>query len=160
MMRNFSSALAIISISILAACTPKEKEVPCAELKVTAAPADSAALANYIAEKGIVATYDPRGFYYRIKTAGNENRPGYCGKVVVNYVGKFTTGQQFDSGNNVNFSLENLISGFRYGFNLIGEGGAITIYLPPSLAYGNEDYQGIPGGSILIFNADLISITK
>ena len=160
MMRNFPSALAIISIAILAACTPKKKEVPCEELTIKAAAADSAALANYIAEKEIVATYDPRGFYYRIKTAGNENRPGYCSNIVVNYVGKFTNGQQFDSGNNVSFNLTNLVSGFRYGLNLVGEGGEVTFYLPPSLGYGNDDYQSIPGGSILIFDADLISITK
>lgn len=159
-MRNLIPAIAITSISILAACTPKNKEVPCAELTVKASTEDSVRLANYINDNDIEATYDPRGFYYRIRETGNESRVGFCGKAAVTYVGKFTNGQQFDSGNKVNFSLENLISGFRYGLNLIGEGGKATFYFPPSLGYGNDDYQGIPGGSILIFTTELVSITK
>lgn len=159
-MRELISAMAITSISLLAACTPKNKEVPCADLTVKATEADSARLANYMTENNIEATYDPRGFYYKIRETGNESRVGFCGKAVVTYVGKFTNGQQFDSGNKVNFSLENLISGFRYGLNLIGEGGKATFYFPPSLGYGNDDYQGIPGGSILVFSTELNSITK
>ncbi len=160
MMRKFCLALAISSATILVSCTPKTKEVPCADLTVKASSSDSLVLANYITDKGIEATYDPRGFYYKIPTEGNTNRAGYCGKVTINYTGKLTNGHQFDSRNGANFSLDNLVSGLRYGINLIGEGGKAKFYLPPSLAYGNDDYQAIPGGSILIFEVDLVSINK
>lgn len=160
MMRKFCLALAIAAVGLMVSCTKKTKEEPCVDLTVTADASDSAALANYITSKGIEATYDSRGFYYRISKAGDASRPGFCGKVVVNYAGKLANGQQFDSGNNASFTVSNLVSGFRYGLNLIGAGGKVTIYLPPSLGYGNDDYGTIAGGSILIFDVDLISITN
>jgi len=78
--------------------------------------------------------------------------------VVVNYVGKLTNGTIFDSGNNVSFSLGGLITGWQEGIPLIAPGGSITLYLPPSLAYGSRATGSIPANSNLIFKIDLKSV--
>ena len=64
----------------------------------------------------------------------------------------------FDSGNGVSFGLNQLIVGWQEGIPLIAPGGSITLYLPPSLAYGAQAQQGIPANSILVFQIDLIRI--
>jgi len=76
----------------------------------------------------------------------------------VNYGGKFTNGTQFDAANNVPFQLSRLVIGWQEGIPLIGTGGSITLYLPPSLGYGSADYGDIPGNSILIFDISLTAV--
>lgn len=164
---NTKSIMRRILLTILAsgallwtACDSKsKKDDVCPELSVEADSADIAALHRYVEDAQIDATYDPRGFYYVIHEPGNEKRPGFCGSATVNYAGRFTSGVEFDSGNNSGFNMEMVIHGFRYGLNLIGEGGSITLIIPPSLGYGNDDTGAIPGGSILIFDVDVVSIS-
>ena len=40
----------------------------------------------------------------------------------------------------------------------INKGGKIKLYLPPSLAYGDEGAGGIPPASSLIFEIELLEI--
>ncbi len=122
----------------------------------TPAPASEVtALRNYISGAGITATEDTRGFFYTINTAGGTDKPKSCSNVTVNYTGKLTNGTQFDAANGITFNLDNLIAGWQEGIPLIGEGGKITLYLPPSLAYGSAAQPGIPANSILVFIIDL-----
>jgi FKBP-type peptidyl-prolyl cis-trans isomerase FkpA len=108
----------------------------------------------------IEATLDSRGFYYVINTPGDEQKPNQCSKVVIDYTGKFTSGQQFDGNLNSTFYLSTVVPGFRMGVPLIGNGGEITLFLPPSLGYGADDNGAIPGGSILVFRIKLHSFTQ
>ena len=64
----------------------------------------------------------------------------------------------FDSGNNVQFNLSGLIIGWQEGIPLIAPGGSITLYLPPSLAYGSTAVGSIPANSILVFTIDLLAV--
>ena len=67
-------------------------------------------------------------------------------------------GSTFDSGNGVEFPLSNLITGWQEGIPLLSPGGKITLYLPPSLAYGTNASGSIPRNSNLIFTIDLIKV--
>ncbi len=158
-MRNTIITLALGTAAAFAACTPKTKVTPCVDTTVSVTQADSIALKNFIDQNNIDATYDSRGFYYRVHTLGTGKKPGQCAGVLVDYTGKLTNGTVFDSGNNISMAVRNLIPGFRMAMPLFGEGSEYSIYLPPSLAYGNADNGSIPGGSILIFKIKLNSIT-
>ena len=115
-------------------------------------------LEQFLDANSIKATADPRGFYYVIHSPGSGTKPTLNDNVTVNYVGKLTNGSTFDSGTGVNFPLRGLISGWQQGIPLIAPGGRITLYLPPSLAYGSQAQDGIPANSNLIFDIDLIRI--
>lgn len=125
----------------------------------TKAPqAETTALKQYLDANGIMATADERGFYYIIHSAGSGTKPTICSNVTVNYTGKLITGTTFDSANGISFDLNRLIVGWQEGIPLIAPGGSITLYLPPSLAYGSQAQTGIPANSILVFRIDLVKV--
>ena len=138
-------------------CQPTNQE-PCTQTIVTtkAPEEETAALTHYIETGEIKATADDRGFYYTIQSAGLGTKPTVCSNVTVNYTGKLTNGTVFDSGNDIRFDLNQLIVGWQEGIPLVAPGGKITLYLPPSLAYGAQEQNGIPANSILIFTIDLV----
>lgn len=151
----------LLSLSLLATVAScKDEKTTCVESTVKVPGSDSIALRNYITNNSITAEYDSRGFYYKITNQGDSKKPSQCATVNIDYVGKLTNGTVFDSNNNQSFSLLNLISGWRMGVPHIGEGGEMTLYLPPALGYGNEDNGPIPGGSITIFTIKLHTIIK
>lgn len=130
----------------------------CALLPVTtkAPQAEITALKQYIDTNMITAMADERGFYYTIGSPGLGSKPTRCSRVTVNYTGKLTNGSTFDSASGISFDLQGLIMGWQAGIPLIAPGGSITLYLPPSLAYGAQAQNGIPANSILVFKIDLI----
>lgn len=115
-------------------------------------------LDQYINTNKISATADSRGFYYTIQAPGSGVKPTASSNVTVNYTGKLTNGNTFDSGKSVSFNLSDLIVGWQYGIPLIAPGGSITLYLPPNLAYGSRAVGDIPANSVLIFTIDLIRV--
>lgn len=132
----------------------------CPEVTTAAPASEVATLKAYLQANNITAVEDPRGFFYTIDAPGTGSKPTACSGVTVNYVGKLTNGTIFDSGNNISFSLGGVITGWQEGIPLIAPGGSITLYLPPSLAYGS---RGTPDGTIppnsnLIFKIDLKSV--
>lgn len=154
-MNKLVLVVGILFISF-AAC---KKDAPeCSPVTIAAPAAEVEALRAYITAGGITATEDSRGFFYTINNAGSGNKPTACNAVTVNYVGKLTNGTTFDSGSGVSFSLSQLITGWQEGIPLIAAGGSITLYLPPSLAYGSSGAGSIPPNSNLIFEITLVSI--
>jgi FKBP-type peptidyl-prolyl cis-trans isomerase FkpA len=151
-MKRIWSFVLIAAIAI-SACSKKNDDCPSVN---TSAPASEVAnLKVYLDTNKITATADPRGFFYTIKTAGSASKPTVCQTVNVAYVGKLTSGQTFDSSANATFGLSGLITGWQEGIPLIGTGGSITLYLPPTLAYGSRGSGPIPGNANLIFTIDL-----
>ncbi|MEV8587317.1 FKBP-type peptidyl-prolyl cis-trans isomerase [Streptomyces sp. NPDC051180] len=83
--------------------------------------------------------------------------------VVVNYVAAlWKDGKVFDStyttGKPANFPLEQLtLKGLKDG--LVGKkiGSRVLIVAPPSEAFGNEEKQGIPKNSTLVFVVDILT---
>jgi FKBP-type peptidyl-prolyl cis-trans isomerase FkpA len=104
------------------------------------------------------AVKDERGFYYIISSMGTGTRPNLCSTVRVSYTGRLTNGSVFDQSASATFSLSGLITGWQEGIPLIQKGGAIRLYLPPSLAYGSSATASIPANSILIFDISLLDV--
>ncbi|WP_461106921.1 FKBP-type peptidyl-prolyl cis-trans isomerase [Spirosoma koreense] len=151
--------LGIASFWLLVSCQSATQS-PCEPTPVTTkAPDDEIArLKQFIESSGSKATADARGFYYTIQAPGSGAKPTICSNVSVNYEGHLTNGTSFDSGKDVSFGLNQLIVGWQEGIPLIAPGGRITLYLPPSLAYGAQEQGDIPANSILIFQIDLLKI--
>ena len=156
-MKNIILVLSIIvSCGLFAGCSKKDQSC---NPEIDAAPATEVqALEQYLSSNKIEATKDSHGFYYKIDAAGAADRPDACAEVSVNYKGTLTNGTVFDQNENIRFQIKTLISGWQLGIPLIGKGGKITLYLPPSLAYGDKASNGIPANSILIFSIDLVNV--
>ena len=98
------------------------------------------------------------GMYYVIDSIGTGKTPGVCSYVTVNYTGMLKDSTVFANNLPGTFYLNQLITGFKNGTLLIKEGGAITLYIPPSLAYGSQQNGNIPANSMLIFKVALVSV--
>lgn len=114
---------------------------------------------NYLSDNNITAEKTESGLYYTINTIGTGEQPSSTSNVTFTYTGYFLDDQVFDeSTENVNFDLNALIPGFAEGITYLNEGGSGTFFIPAHLAYGNNGTFNIPGGSVLIFNVELISV--
>ena len=149
----------ILSLLLIAAITITgcKKDDDCPPVEITAPATEVASLKAYLDANSINATADSRGFFYTINTPGGGDKPTVCNYVNVAYTGKLTNGQTFDSNPGVGFSLSQVITGWQEAVPLLGSGGSMVLYLPPSLAYGSSAIQGIPANSMLIFTIDLQS---
>ncbi|MBY0294359.1 FKBP-type peptidyl-prolyl cis-trans isomerase [Patescibacteria group bacterium] len=85
--------------------------------------------------------------------------------VTVDYTGKLQNGTVFDSSigkQPIQFTLGTgrVIPGWDQGLQGMKVGGKRLLIIPPSLAYGPNDYGPIPGGSTLIFEVTLVGVQK
>ena len=154
-----SAVIGLTSFWLLTSCQSAD-QTPCESTPVTIQAPDKevAQLKQFIESGRIKSTADKRGFYYTIQKPGSGEKPTVCSTVSVNYEGHLTNGTRFDSGQDVKFGLNQLIVGWQEGIPLIAPGGRVTLYLPPSLAYGDQEQGEIPANSILIFQIDLLAI--
>lgn len=86
--------------------------------------------------------------------------------VTVHYIGRLTNGQTFDNsydrGQPYTFVLgaNQVIPGFEQGVLGMKVGGKRRITIPPSLGYGSQQNGVIPPNSTLVFEVDLIGVTR
>lgn len=104
----------------------------------------------------------PEGVWIRDFTVGTGDAFAAGGDATVNYTGWLTNGAEFDSGS---FSFPDQfggrpILGFELGLDGTQIDGVRRMIIPPELGYGRWDYGPIPGGSILIFEVELVSLTN
>ena len=114
----------------------------------------------YIADKNLNAQKSESGLYYVINEEGTGDRPTSNSNVTVAYKGYYLNGSVFDqsNANGISFGLQQVIKGWTEGITYFKEGGSGMLLVPAHLGYGNNDSRGIPGGSVLIFEINLISV--
>lgn len=118
---------------------------------------------EYIESNNINATRTSNGAYYVIDEVGNGIKPATEGYVTVIYTGYFLDGSEFDMSDTDGalFDLLNVIPGFAEGIVHFDEGAKGTIYIPPSLAYGDSGVSGvIPQNAVLIFDIEVVKVTN
>lgn len=100
------------------------------------------------------------GLYYVIDEPGTGKQPTPTSNVTVAYKGYFTNKTVFDAGSTigVTFNLQQVIKGWTEGIPYFKEGGSGKLLIPATLGYGSNYYNGIPAGSVLIFDVKLISV--
>lgn len=161
---------------ILSGCLKKEATCSYSDSQVIAPVAEQEALADSLSAHGLAATLHPAGFYYTITSPGSGGSvANLCTPVTFEYKGQFFNGKVFDSsiaGQPVDLELGRMIVGWQKGVPLVKNGGVITLYIPPSLAYGpnpvsdaygrpilnNDGSYRIPGNSYLVFSVHVVSI--
>lgn len=104
------------------------------------------------------------GLQYEIIEAGSDVKPSEADTVWVHYKGTFTDGSVFDEVSEavepISFPLSGVVSGWREGLQLVGEGGHIKLYVPSALGYGEQGNNGIPPYSTLVFDVKLTKVGK
>jgi FKBP-type peptidyl-prolyl cis-trans isomerase FklB len=114
-------------------------------------------------KEGVVIT--PSGLQYKILTPGEGEFPGPQDQVRVHYHGTFIDGRVFDSsidrGEPIVFGVDQVISGWTEGLQLMQPGARWMLYIPSELAYGEQGAGGVIGpNQALIFEVELIEIIK
>ena len=115
---------------------------------------------DYLEENDLEAEKSASGLYYIIDEEGTGMRPRATDEVTVAYKGYFTSGEVFDQSDaeGVTFGLQQVIRGWTEGITYFKEGGSGMLLVPSHLGYGFEDSRGIPGGSVLIFEIELLEV--
>jgi FKBP-type peptidyl-prolyl cis-trans isomerase FkpA len=152
-MRLNNLVFSMILALVLTGCSKKDKDDGC----TTMTEDDAVMQKNYISANGITATKHASGMYYQIIEPGGGATPTINSTVKANYTGKFTNNTSFDGGV-ASFPLGGVIVGWQIGIPLIRQGGKIKLIIPPYLAYGCNDYRGIPGNSVLVFDVELLEV--
>lgn len=112
----------------------------------------------------------PSGLRYEMlkPATGAAGKPGQL--ATIHYTGALVNGQVFDSTVERKEPIDlplvvataanpnGTIAGMVEGLLKVGVGGKARLYIPPSLAYGDEGFQGIPPGATLIFDVEVLSV--
>lgn len=104
------------------------------------------------------------GLQYEVITEGTGARPTATDSVTCHYRGTFIDGKGFDNsydrGAPITFALNGVIPGWTEGLQLMTVGSKYRLYVPYTLGYGATDYMSIPGGSVLVFEIELLDVKK
>lgn len=105
------------------------------------------------------------GLKYKITKQGEGEYPNAGDKVWVHYYTKLTNDSLFDTSIErgpleVYLGQGQLIKGWEEGLKLIKPGGSILLIIPPKLAYGSQEFHGLPANSTLICEINLLQVNK
>lgn len=106
----------------------------------------------------------PSGLQYKIISEGKGIKPSASDEVEVHYRGTLLNGEEFDSsyerGEPVKFKLNQVIQGWTEGLQQVKEGSKVILYVPADMAYGEQGAGSIEPNSTLIFEVELLKVTK
>lgn len=147
------SLVALFSMLLLS-CSLEDPKVPDYRTK------NDQAINTYLEANDLTAVKSSSGLYYIIDEPGTGDQPTYTSNVTVAYKGYFLNGTVFDESEaeGVSFNLQQVILGWTEGITYFKEGGSGILLVPANLGYGSYKYNGIPGGSVLVFEIKLISV--
>ncbi len=109
-------------------------------------------------------TQTKSGLQYEVLVPGRgERSPKATDTVVCHYEGRLVSGKVFDSSYDrkapAEFRLDQVITGWTEGLQLMSEGAKYRFYIPYLLGYGEQGAGGsIPPYSTLVFDVELISV--
>ncbi|HYX74886.1 MAG TPA: FKBP-type peptidyl-prolyl cis-trans isomerase [Steroidobacteraceae bacterium] len=129
-----------------------------------AADANHRAAAKFLAENGkkpgVISTAS--GLQYLVLAAGSGESPKATDEATVNYRGTLLDGTEFDSsyrrGQPATFPVSRVIPGWTEALQLMKPGAKYRLFVPPQLAYDMRPKSGLPPGSLLIFEVELLSV--
>ncbi len=112
-------------------------------------------------EDGVKAL--PKGIYYKVLSEGDPSSPTPQVRSIItaHYTGRTINGKQFDSsrgGVPLACRLCDLIEGWIIAMQQMHIGDKWEVYIPAEMGYGKFSQPGIPGGSTLIFEIELLGI--
>ena len=125
-------------------------------------------------EEGVKAL--PKGIYYKVLSEGRSSsarlllegrknldsaKPTVRSIITAHYTGRTIDGKQFDSSHGgvpLACRLCDLIEGWIIAIQQMHIGDKWELYIPAEMGYGKFSQPGIPGGSTLIFEIELLGI--
>ncbi|MFI5172075.1 MAG: FKBP-type peptidyl-prolyl cis-trans isomerase [Chitinophagales bacterium] len=118
-------------------------------------------LAEIAKQPGIQTT--PSGLMYKVVNSGSGASPKDGDQVSVNYIGRFSNGEEFDSsiknGQPSTFNINEVIPGWTEGLKMMKEGDKWNLYIKSELAWGPAGYQGfIPPNAAVQFEVELLKV--
>lgn len=139
----------------------EEQKAAAAEAGKAAKEAGEKFLAENAKKVGVITTAS--GLQYEVLTEGTGRSPKATDTVRCHYHGTLIDGTVFDSSYRRNqpadFGLNQVISGWTEGVQLMKEGAKYRFYLPYNLAYGERGAGAdIPPFAALIFDVELIKV--
>lgn len=163
----FLLLLAAYTFGSLSAQTMTAQE----ERKVAAQKAaDDKTLQEYFAKNNIHPQKNAVGVYYTVAKEGTGNKILAGETVSLNYTGKLLDGTVFDSNTDPAFhhteplvfevGKGSVIRGYDKGVQMLRKGSVATLYIPSTLAYRDEARNLIPANSILVFDVEVLDVTK
>lgn len=104
-----------------------------------------------------------KGILYKVVRQGRPGgvSPNRGSIVTAHYTGKTINGKVFDSsrgGVAPSFRLRDLIPGWIIALQQMRVGDKWEIYVPAEQGYGRFSQPGIPGGSTLVFEIELVGV--
>ena len=119
-------------------------------------------LAQNKAKDGVVTL--PSGLQYKVIQQGTGDKPKADDTVVCNYKGTFIDGTVFDAsadhGGPASFPVSGVIPGWTEALQLMPVGSKWQLFIPASLAYGENAPPEIGPNATLLFEVELVSIQK
>lgn len=164
-----NSMVLFVLVLIIASCK-KETAAVCnfQPVNISAPAAEKDSLQRYLNAHNIYnTTRDTTGVFYTITSPGTGSvMPVLCSYLKTNYGGYLLeNGSSFTNGVVPgSFTLGDLIAAWQKVLPLVRAGGSITMYVPPSLAYGSTPKYNasgvvvIPANSYLKFTVDIIEV--
>lgn len=118
------------------------------------------AIITYLADSLDKYEKSESGLYYRVLNEGEGPNITPLDAVETFYRGRLINDSTFDQTTDTTrtFELQNMIEGWREGFQYFKNKGKGQLIIPPNLGYGKQDRNTIPGNSILIFEFEIISV--
>ena len=118
-------------------------------------------LAAKALEEGICVL--TKGIYYKVLAEGDATgkQPTARSIVTAHYTGRTINGKKFDSsrgGAPLACRLCDLIEGWIIAMQQMHVGDKWEVYIPAEMGYGKFSQLGIPGGSTLIFEIELLGV--
>lgn len=107
----------------------------------------------------------PSGIQYEVLKEGTGAQPELRDSVKAHYKGTLFDGKEFDNsfkrGQPFTAPLRALIKGWQIALTQMKVGSHWRLWIPSDLAYGDRGAgSDIPGGATLIFEVELLEITK
>ena len=106
----------------------------------------------------------PSGLQYRVLAAGDSHgpSPGPTDQVTVRYRTTFANGKDFDRSDTHDhpavFRVNSVFKAWQEAFQAMKPGAKWQLFVPPELGYGDNTPNGVPPGSLLIYELELLQI--
>ena len=111
----------------------------------------------YIEAHNLDATRTDSGLYYVIDEKGEGAGISSNSDVSVRFKGTYTDGKLIEENNvGVSMPVSEMLPGWAEGIQFFNEGGKGMVLIPYHLSFGNGNSSGIPKGSVIIVEFEVI----
>jgi FKBP-type peptidyl-prolyl cis-trans isomerase len=104
------------------------------------------------------------GMQYEVIVQGTGPKLAAIDTFVAHYKGTLLDGTEIDNsykrGTPLVYAVSDVVKGWQEGLQLMPVGSKYKFYIPSNLGYGPYDNGPIPGGSLLVFEVELLDMKK